>query len=270
VRSTIHAGLAAAATVAVATLLLGAAPVRAQGGPPLITDDPDTPGPRHWEINLTLLRERTREERETEAPRLDLNYGVGRRIQLKLEVPRLAREDAGVRASGVGDTTAGVKWRMVGEEHRVIAWSIYPQYEFNTSRTSIDRGLVRSGHELLLPSELTLEVKPIEVNLEVGRNLVSGGPDAWVFGLATEAELSRRLELVGEVHAESEDRAPTEWIVNVGARAKISRKATLMLAVGRAVAGRAAERPRLLALVGLQLNLPEAFDFGPPTRMSGR
>ena len=45
--------------------------------------------------------------------------------------------------------------------------------------------VVRSGHELLLPSELTLEVKPIEVNLEVGRNLVSGGPDAWVFGLAT-------------------------------------------------------------------------------------
>lgn len=24
----------------------------AQGGPPLITDDPDTPGPRHWELNI--------------------------------------------------------------------------------------------------------------------------------------------------------------------------------------------------------------------------
>jgi hypothetical protein len=28
------------------------APAFAQGGPPLITDDPDTPGPGHWEINI--------------------------------------------------------------------------------------------------------------------------------------------------------------------------------------------------------------------------
>jgi hypothetical protein len=33
----------------------------AQGGPPLMTDDPDTPGPGYWEINVaTLLETRPR------------------------------------------------------------------------------------------------------------------------------------------------------------------------------------------------------------------
>jgi len=28
---------------------------RAQGGPPMVTDDPDTPGDGHWEINLAAI-----------------------------------------------------------------------------------------------------------------------------------------------------------------------------------------------------------------------
>lgn len=55
----------------------------AQGGPPLITDDPDTPGPGHWEINLASLFERSQPQRRLEAPLADVNYGVGQRIQLK-------------------------------------------------------------------------------------------------------------------------------------------------------------------------------------------
>jgi hypothetical protein len=55
------------------------APVLAQGGPPLITDDPDTHGPGHWEINIAALREKTHSERRVEVPRVDLNDGVGRR-----------------------------------------------------------------------------------------------------------------------------------------------------------------------------------------------
>src|SRR5262249_57920992 len=92
-------------------MLAASASTFAQGGPPLITDDPDTPGPRHWEINLSMFRERTSHERVTEEPRLDLNYGVGRRIQLKLEAPWIGMTTANGRANGLGDATAGVKWR---------------------------------------------------------------------------------------------------------------------------------------------------------------
>src|SRR5947207_15936525 len=59
----------------------------AQGGPPMITDDPDTPGPGFWEINVSAARDASREERRIERPRVDVNYGAGERIQLKFEIP---------------------------------------------------------------------------------------------------------------------------------------------------------------------------------------
>src|SRR5439155_13559799 len=86
---------------------------RAQGGPPLITDDPDTPGPGHWEINIAALMAKTRAQRRVEVPRVDLNYGVGRRIQLKFEVPWVALQDEEQRTeTGAGNATVGVKWRF--------------------------------------------------------------------------------------------------------------------------------------------------------------
>src|SRR5437870_3332200 len=107
-------------------LCTAAVPVLAQGGPPLITDDPDTPGPGYWEINLSAFLEKLRHERTIEAPRLDINYGVGRRIQLKFEMPWLVVSEAEEPSkTGLGKSTFGVKWRFFGEEGQNLAWSIY-------------------------------------------------------------------------------------------------------------------------------------------------
>ena len=79
-------------------LLLGwTAQVLAQGGPPLLTDDPGTPGNRNWEINIATTHFRSPGEREIEAPLLDINYGLGDRIQLKYEVHYLFDSDEGAR-----------------------------------------------------------------------------------------------------------------------------------------------------------------------------
>jgi len=252
-------------------LLLAAVPLLAQGGPPLLTDDPDTPGPRHWEINLSMFRERMSHERRTERPRIDANYGVCRSIQLKLEAPWVARTtgDSG-RASGIGDTTLGVKWRFLGQEHRILAWSVYPQYEFSTSPASVRKGLAEDGHALLLPTELTVELGHFEFTAEIGRNFVSEGPSEWVYGVATEAAVAKRLEVLGEVHGVSPHGAETELIVNGGLRGKLSRQLTVMLAVGHAVHGSAEDRPRLLVYAGLQFNLPDAFDFDAASRGAAR
>jgi len=58
-----------------------------QGGPPMVTDDPGTPGGGHWEINLAWTGEHSSGETTQDAPLLDLNYGVGDRLQVKYEVP---------------------------------------------------------------------------------------------------------------------------------------------------------------------------------------
>jgi hypothetical protein len=71
----------------VAMLALGANVAHAEAGPPLLTDDPGTPGDGHWEMNFAWTTERAADARHDEAPLVDLNYGVGDRVQLKFEMP---------------------------------------------------------------------------------------------------------------------------------------------------------------------------------------
>jgi hypothetical protein len=228
----------------------------AQGGPPLITDDPDTPGPGRWEINISAQSDSGGGQRRMEVPRLDVNYGVGQRIQLKLEVPWVQlRRDDGRREQGPGDATTGVKWRFLGEEGRTIAWSVYPQVEFNTARTSVNEELVDAGPDLQLPTEITLQVARVKINGEVGRNFIKHGYGDWIAGLSTEVHASSRLELLAELHAQATRRQPSQIIVNIGARPKLTRATTLLLAAGRTIHSGRGEPNRVLVHAGLQVNL---------------
>ncbi|MDQ3817967.1 MAG: hypothetical protein M3362_09770, partial [Acidobacteriota bacterium] len=113
----------------------------AQGGPPLLTDDPGTPGNKHWEINIATTIERNRDGMEQETPILDVNYGLGKRLQLKWEVPYLRVRDQDEPAKmGLGSTNVGVKWRFFEDEKKGVSVSTYPQLEFNTSSSSASRG----------------------------------------------------------------------------------------------------------------------------------
>src|SRR5580704_2214334 len=86
-------------------------------GPPLLTDDPGTPGPNHWEINLAMTAEQDARLWSFETPLLDLNYGVGERIQLKYEAPWVESEPPNARVrSGPGESLVGVKWRFLDQE----------------------------------------------------------------------------------------------------------------------------------------------------------
>jgi hypothetical protein len=234
----------------------------AQGGPPLITDDPDTPGPGYWEINLSTFLERRGAVRRIEVPRLDINVGVGRRLQLKFEVPH-----AGVSAAdepavmGAGNAAAGVKWRFLGEEGRRLAWSVYPEVEFAAPMSSVTNGLASPDTSVTLPTEFTIEFAHLELNFEVGRVLVAHAADEWVSGVATEAGLTKHLELVAEFHAGGPDGQPQELIVNIGGRLKVTRQMILMLAAGRIVRSVPGERPGGLFYAGLQFNLPGQYPF---------
>ena len=56
-----------------------------QGGPPMITDDPGTPGNGKWEDNLAIIFAHRPNETSIALPEIDLNYGVGEHIQLTLQ-----------------------------------------------------------------------------------------------------------------------------------------------------------------------------------------
>ncbi len=67
----------AGAVGGVVLALAAAGRAHAQGGPPLITDDPFTPRAWHWEINTGWSAEHGPDGSAHEIPAFDLNYGFG-------------------------------------------------------------------------------------------------------------------------------------------------------------------------------------------------
>jgi hypothetical protein len=105
----------------------------AQGGPPFRTDDPDTPGNKHWEINIGWIGDRNPQAGSYEVPDFDFNYGLGDRIQLKYEIPIAIEETRAQNATslqpavdgqvigGLGESLLGIKWRFY-EHHPNNPW----------------------------------------------------------------------------------------------------------------------------------------------------
>src|SRR6266513_671383 len=129
--------------LAVAFLLSAPAASMTQGGPPLRTDDPGTPGDGNVEINIATTADRRPQERVYETPLLDVNYGLGDRIQVKFEIPWIVRtSETEQTKSGLENSLIGFKWRFLEDKKHGIEMSVYPQCEFNNPNRSADRGLV--------------------------------------------------------------------------------------------------------------------------------
>jgi len=116
-------------------MLLAAFPIGAfaQAGPPFRTDDPETPGNKHWEINFGWIGDRGPGAGAYQVPDLDINYGLGDRIQLKYELPIALEEtrpsaaapaqpaQRGSVVGGLGESLLGVKVRFY-EHHPGDRW----------------------------------------------------------------------------------------------------------------------------------------------------
>ncbi len=228
----------------------------AQGGPPLRTDDPGTPGDRHWEINLGFTVERSRTTRLFETPRIDFNYGLGDHIQLKYEIPWVVLDPNGDSTkSGLGNSLLGVKWRFVDEERHGIAVSMYPQLEFNNPTSSTDRGLAERGAQLLLPLEVVRSVGPVEVNGEFGYKSVQHRRDELLYGLAFGHQLLKRLQLLGEFHGTAERSfAEDELVFDLGGRLRLDSTLVLLFTAGRSLRQPSGENPAFIAYLGMQFN----------------
>lgn len=229
---------------------------RGQGGPPLVTDDPGTPGPGRWEVNIAVLAEKRPSEHALEAPLVDANYGVGDRIQLKIEVPWIfRREDAAPAENGIGNALLGVKWRFLEAESAGVDVATYPQVELNLSRSSANKGLVDREPGLILPLIFARPVGPVALNVEVGGLFRRGEKARLTCGLAAGHELSEKVEILAEIYGDASTRlteAGSAW--NLGARWKIRRKAILLVSAGSGISGTEEEpRARFQGYLGAQV-----------------
>lgn len=245
-------GLQPGVVVAVCGMAILSSTVAA--GPPLITDDPDTPGDGNWEINLAFTLEQTRDERSYEAPLIDINYGVGERTQLKFEVPWVVLDDRNDGTKdGLGNSEVGVKYRFLDEDRYGLSMSIYPQLEFNNPTSSDERGLVDRGVRFKLPVQMARQVGPLNLYAEVGYEFVESGEDEWLYGVAVGYPVSDRLELLAEVAGSADrDFDDDELVFNLGAKIGINENLNLLLSVGRSFRESSSGEPELLGYFGLQ------------------
>ena len=219
------------------TLLLYALTIcaRAQGGPPFRTDDPETPGNKHWEINFGWIGDRNPASGGYQVPDFDINYGLGDRIQLKYELPIAIQEirplpatseDAAQRGNvlvGLGNSLMGVKWRFY-QHHPGDNWfgptqptksqtqpdaepivdfslSTYPQLTLENPTRSVPRGVVDPGPDFFLPLEANARIGPIRINGEVGYHFGNQNlPQSWIRGLLIGHEFTERTEAYLELY----------------------------------------------------------------------
>ncbi len=255
-------------------LVASATPLHAQGGPPFITDDPGTPGNRHWEINFGWIADHNPGQAYYQLPDIDMNYGWGDRIQLKYELPLAAATDEhNTTRAGLGESLLGIKWRpyehhLSGEpksdENMNFSLGTYPQVSINNPTSAVRRGIVENGPQYYLPVEFTAKLGPVDFDGEVGRwignKLV---PSRWGRGLIAGHEFSERLELYSEIYdlqdANRIGTAPKqrEFTVDFGGRQTLDRAGHLRLLFmgGRGIQAvtRGNSEPNWIAYLGVQI-----------------
>lgn len=226
----------------------------AQGGPPMITDDTGTVPKGHWEINSAFTIERGADGRSFGAPLLDINYGLSKNTQLKVEIPWIVIHRNGQKSiSGLGNTNIGVRWRFRDEtEKKRIALSIYPQIEFNNPTSSARRGIVDRGPEFLMPLQWQTQVGRYGINGDVGYRF-KRGTDEMIYGIVVGRRFKDAIEILGEIHGTGErtNLGKSEIVFNLGTRTKLSNNLTLLTSAGKTV--RKNYDPRFIGYAGLQI-----------------
>jgi hypothetical protein len=93
-------------------LLFFVGSTRAQGGPPFYPNDPGTPGPFDWEINVAYMPFFHSNQSVSHTPDVDINFGIGDHVQLTYENAWLRVQNPGMPVKfGLGQSNPGVKWR---------------------------------------------------------------------------------------------------------------------------------------------------------------
>ena len=214
--------------------------------PPMVSNDTGTPGPNNWELNFTVTGAIAADRKSFELPLLDINYGVGEKIQLTFEVPySLSRaasfDDAGKPTTttlrGVGNSGASVKIRVYENKTRGLSLAFFPKLEFRLpgSRLEADGGTATRDTNAIFPALVTWEFAHVSFSANGGVEKSSADPRADYFAsIGAGIRLTGKLALLGEIAGQELDRGDGRRILlNAGFRRKISGTLSLVASAGR-------------------------------------
>ncbi|HLW79770.1 MAG TPA: hypothetical protein VKU44_09255 [Terriglobia bacterium] len=269
---------ALALSLTLAALTRCSSPAWAQGGPPFRSDDPDTPENRNWEINTVLVGDRNPSEGFYETPNLDVNYGLGNRVQVKYEVPLSiyeSRDPSEHVVAGLGNSLLGVKLRFFshhpktalpdanGKRESNFAMSIYPQLLLNNPTRSVRRDVVEPGPQFLMPMEANGRIGPVRISGEFGYWFTNKDvPDSWIRGVIVGHEFKKKTELDLELYDQDDTKATAvepktrESTLGIGFHTPLGKKESVWLLgmVGRSLVHVTPTngQPSWIASLGLQ------------------
>ena len=233
--------------VVVARVALG------QGGPPMITDDPGTPGNGKWENNFAITFEHRPDETTFEVPEIDLNYGAGDRIQLTLQgAPVLSKRSGHGLIGGFGGTEAAVKWRFLDEATSGLDMSMFPRVLFNVSQSLVRRGLADDGTRFQIPFEAGKTFGRLHLNAEFGPRAITVGRSEWFDGIVGGFDLTKSTMLMAELHDESRMNFSRDTLIlNFGLRHAFTENYILIVSMGHKL--RSPDQPTaLIGYFGMQ------------------
>jgi hypothetical protein len=219
-----------------------------QGGPPMITDDPGTPGSGKWENNIAILLGHRPNEWSIETPQFDLNYGWGDHIQLTLQGgPVILKRDDHGPVSGLGGTEAAVKWRFFDEEKSGFDMSMFPRIIFNIQQSSARRGLAEDGTRFQIPFQIAKTLDRWHLDGEFGPLGSTVGRSEFLYGTVVGYDLAKPTMLMAELHGTSRMNFTRDVLtLNFGLRHAFNEHQILIISMGHEI--RTPDQPT--ALVG--------------------
>jgi hypothetical protein len=236
----------------------------AQAGPPFLTNDPGTPGNGDWEINVAAAPTVERSGASYQAPQLDLNYGVGDRLQLTYEVSYvLETADGASDHSGWSNGYLGAKWRFVDQGEDGWKVSIFPQAETGSTLSSQQRGISSPGPRLLVPVQAATKLGPVDVDMEAGYYFPKHGAREEFFGLVADHGFTDRFDLAAELYRDHPlgPQSNSTTTLDLGGRYELKRGLIALFMAGRGLDG----GPQYIGYFGIQILLSDyGRTLGPP------
>jgi len=235
------------------SLACAARVVFGQGGPPMISDDPGTPGNGKWENNFAITFEHRPDETGYEVPAIDLNYGVGEHIQLTLQTaPELLKRSGHALIGGIGRTEAAVKWRFLDEATSGFDMSMFPRVIFNVAQSSVRRGLAEDGTRFQIPFQAAKAFGRLHVDAEFGPRAITVGRSEWLYGIVFGFDVAKSTMLMAELRDESRMNFTRDVLtLNFGLRHEFTENYILIVSMGHEL--RSPDQPTaLIGYFGMQ------------------
>jgi len=253
-----RAKVRAAGLCLVAATFAAATRVRADAGPPFLTNDPNTPGNGNWEINVAAMQTALPGITSWQLPQLDVNYGLGERIQLTGEIPYVVQRTSGQpQSSGWGNANPGIKWRFLDQGQSGWTVSTFPMYQTGGSAAAQHQGIAVQGPRVLLPLEAAHTVGSLNVDVEIGSYIPVHGEHEHIAGLVVGEQLNSRLELDAELYNDHIRGGSDVTTLGVGGRYHLHRGFNLLFMAGRGLGGASPAQIEFMGYLGIQILLSD-------------